>query len=529
MKYTILSFLFAICIPWMACSQSSEAKMAYNNAVRAYNAKDFVGAISLLEEFANNEPEFIQAQRLMAELYKKTGDEEKTRGYYKRLLDHNPNQAEIWYSYALTYLREGDEESAKAAFNKVLVVDENHAKALRQLEYLKGQQEKNDQATASVEPVPVSTPEPTPEKKPASSNTLSKDTAIKYANKGIGFYNEKSFQEAAMAFDKSLEGENPSAKLYSYAARAHMHIGNADKAIDYLKEALEQDTDAGDFYYYLSKAYEMKGVDNLREKYATMAANRGFKGTDETFDNGATRHYNAGVDYYHDKKYAEAVKEYLRAIDKNPNKVRYHYNLAMAYKAMKRYKDAMASAESAIAVDGTYPHAYNLMGDLLYDSQKYRKAATYYQEVINLGEDTYNTHLNVAYCFDRLASYKQALTYFATANELKPQHQEIEFALAMAYFKAGDMGASKEHYSNYVETYPEDIRGLKNYSTVCARTGDFETGLKYALKWVDIAPHEAEAYCQVGDMLANMSRHDEADKYRRKAKSLGVSCDPMRY
>lgn len=547
MRTFLLCFVFIIFFAPFSNGQSTEAKIAYNNAVTAFSGKDYAGAVSLLEVVVENEPDFIQAQRLMAESHKGLNNEEQTQKYYKEVLRIQPNQPDVWYRYAMSHSRMGNEDEAKNALGKVLEISPNHKKAKTKLAAFNApvEYENNDlfdkgvktptkeerQSVTNTDIVtskPQAAPETAAKPKANTANTVSA-AVKKYSKKGVGFYNEKQFQEAAMSFDAALEQGSTSPKLYSYAARSHMHMGNTEKAIEYLKKAVAKDTDNGEYYYYLSKAFELKGMKNLEDKYASMAKTRGFADTAEIFNNQGVGYYNEGVDLYKAKRYKEAVQAYRQAIAANPNRANYHYNLGVALYAMKHMKESKESLKDAMEIDPTYPHAYKLMGDILYGETKYKKAAAYYDEAIVLGIKTYNAYLNVGYCYDKLYYYKKALQYFEMAESLNPNHLEVKFTVAMGYFKLDKISEAKSRLIKLAEIDPENTRVLNNISIICGRTGDFKQALEYAMRWIELDPNDGEAYNQAGDMLFNLGRGAEADKYKRKAKSLGVVRDRINY
>lgn len=520
MKKTVILFS-TLLLSLSSYAQSKEMVSAFNNAVEAYNTQDYYGVVSLLEDVAEKEPDFVQAQQMLGESHYKMEQYNDARKYYDRVVKVQPRNYKVLYAIALTYVKEKNEEKAIVALQEVLKVKPNYERARRQLSYLEA-----ETSTANVAKPQQSRGAALKVKNSSSV----KGAAKKYANKGVGYYMEKQFEEAALALNKAIEvSSKPSPRLYAYAARSNMHTGEYDIAIELLKKAIARDSDNGSHYYYLSKAYELKGIDNLASKNAAMAKTRGFEGTQETFNNAATKHYNLGIDLYHAKKYVAAVNSYQRAIAENPNRPKYYYNMALALLKMNRTKEAKATLEDCMNVDGTYALAYKLMGDVLYQDKKFRKAASYYTEAITLGEHSYNAYMNVGYCFDKLAVYKKALEHFLEAEKINPNHKEVRFTVAMAYFKVNEIREAKTRFEKIVKEEPKNIRALTNLSTICARVGEFEEGLKYAMAWVKLAPQDGEAYNQVGDMLFNLKRGDEGDKYKRKAKSLGVVRDPHWY
>ena len=59
-----------------------------------------------------------------------------------------------------------------------------------------------------------------------------------------------------------------------------------------------------------------------------------------------------------DKNYADAIDNYTRAIDLNPNMAPYYGNRAFAYLRTECFGYALADADAALNLDSTYTKAY---------------------------------------------------------------------------------------------------------------------------------------------------------------------------
>lgn len=527
----VLIIIFTVAVlPLMA--QSSAAVQAYNAAVQSYSQKDFKAVVGVLESTAQNEPSFVQAQRLMAEAYQQMGDESQTQYYYKRVMAAGGENADLWYRIGLSQKRSGDLDAAKSSFHQALALDPAYSKAQTKLAAMEGSNQPKPQPAVlrDADPTPAATSVAVsqPTRSPKSDN--SKKITF-YANKGVKYYNEEAFSEAATALEEAIvlsEGE-PNSKLLCYAGRANLHLGKHDKALKFLEAAVAKDSDDGGYHYYLSQAYAQKGITNMADKHGKMASARGFAGTDENFNKMATTHYNNGLDMYNAKNYMGAVQEFLRAIKENPSHAKYHYSLGLAHVKLDRTREAESAFQQAIALDPSFDMAFTQMGHLLFAKGEYKKAGSYYEEAINQGPKTYNAYLNVAYCYDKLENHKKALPFYEEAERLNPDHLEVRFACAMSHFKAKSYPEAKKRFANLVADVPGNARILQNTSTLFGITGDFEKGLEYAMLWIKAAPESGEAYNQAGDMLINLDRKDEGYKYKRKAKQLGCDLDTKFY
>ncbi len=527
----LIYILLVFFMPTFIIAQSLEHKKAYNDAVIAYRGNSYETAISLLDDVVKESPEFHQATRLLAESYRKVRDEDNMQKYYYQVLDRFPNDIDVLYNLSLSHIRTDDLDMAEDMLNKILDIRPSFKKAESKLGYIEGIREAADpNYVAKAEIAKEKPKENTSSTKVASSkvSAADKSKARKYIDKGIGYYNEKQFKEAALAFDEAIK-LNPSSKLYSHAGRANIHIKQIDKAIKYLKNAVSLDSDNGEFHYYLSKAYETKGIENLKEKHAEMAMNRGFEPTDEIFNSIATKHYNNGVELHQKEQYVAAIKEYQRAINQDARNPKYHYNMAVAYHDLKQYKNAISTAGTALSLKPDYAEAYTIMGHSHLGNSDYSDAAAHYEKAILNGDKSVDGHVFAAQAYDKMNRYDKVISHYKMAEKKEPKNIRILFNTGLTYFKARDYGNSVTYFEKVVAIKPNQEDALLNLSAVLGRTGRFEEALKYAHQLIELRPDNGEAYHQAGTIYGLMNELETKDKYMRKAASLGVNRDPMHY
>ncbi|MGB1217118.1 MAG: tetratricopeptide repeat protein, partial [Saprospiraceae bacterium] len=492
------NFIYTLSItilPFVMVAQSLEHKKAYNDAVIAYRGNSYEVAIGLLGDVVEESPEFHQATRLLAESYRKVQDEENMQRYYYQVLDRFPTDIDVLYNLSLSHIRTDHLDIAEKLLNDILEIRPSFNKANTKLDYIEGIRTAADSDYVAK---PKKREDKTDDKvsatKVASGKVSAADRskAKKYIDKGIGYYNEKEFQDAALAFDEAIK-LNPSSKLYSHAGRANLHIKQTDKAIKYLRKAVSLDSDNGEFHYYLSKAYEVKGIDNLREKHAKMAASRGFESTEEIFNSIATKHYNNGVALHQSEQYVAAIKEYQRAIEQDAKNPKYHYNMAVAYYDLKEYKNAISNAGTALSLKPDYAEAYTIIGHSYLDRGDFADAAAHYEKAVLNDSKSVNAHIFAAQAYDKMKRYDDVIKHYKTVEKKDPQNLRVLFNIGLTYFKTREYGNSVIYFEKVIAVKPDQEDALLNLAAVLGRAGRFEEALKYAHQLIEIRPDNGEA------------------------------------
>jgi Tfp pilus assembly protein PilF len=103
-------------------------------------------------------------------------------------------------------------------------------------------------------------------------------------------------------------------------------------------------------------------------------------------------HYEAGVQFFNNKKLTEATKEFLTDIKNNPD----------------------------------LPRSYFYMGLIYSISKEFDKAIPMYEKALKSDPDNVGTLNNIGLCHIRLKQYKQAAEYFRYSLQIKPGQDRIE-------------------------------------------------------------------------------------------------------
>lgn len=85
-----------------------------------------------------------------------------------------------------------------------------------------------------------------------------------------------------------------------------------------------------------------------------------------------------------EKKYAEAVDLYSRAIDMEPSNKIFLSNRAAAYSLMGNHEKAINDCLTAIEIDPGYSKAYSRLGHAYFQLQNYEKSVEAYEKTLSL-------------------------------------------------------------------------------------------------------------------------------------------------
>jgi serine/threonine protein kinase/tetratricopeptide (TPR) repeat protein len=187
-------------------------------------------------------------------------------------------------------------------------------------------------------------------------------------------------------------------------------------------------------------------------------------------------------------KSEEALKEYLRAIDHDPNFGRAYASLAVIYINWGRLEDADKYIKEALK-----------RLDQMTDREKYRTRGIYYLMVRN---------------------WKQAIDEYSALLKQYPGDYVIHAMLAIAYFYARDMPKAVEEGRLDVKYNPQGVHAHGNTSWYALAVGDLKTAEVESLTALKLRPDYERAYVTLAlTQLAKGQPAQAAETYQ-KLKAL---------
>ena len=159
------------------------------------------------------------------------------------------------------------------------------------------------------------------------------------------------------------------------------------------------------------------------------------------------RHSNRAVAYDELKQYSEAVKDWDKAIELDPQDVNAHSNLGLAFYHQGKFEKAVAASQQAIRLDPKSADAHHNLGNALSDQGKLPEAIDAYRKTVELDPKNAAAHYDLAWrltvCSDlKLREPKQALVSAKLTVELVPKNRTYWQGLGYAEYRSGNWKAA---------------------------------------------------------------------------------------
>jgi PQQ-dependent catabolism-associated CXXCW motif protein len=196
-------------------------------------------------------------------------------------------------------------------------------------------------------------------------------------------------------------------------------------------------------------------------------------------------YYRHGVANAHEGKYDEAIRDFSKAIELNPQHVEAYYNRGLAHAKKGDYGAAMTDLLEAATLDP----ARNAEVQALLLDKKY--ASAYFQRGrIELAKGAYDR---------AIADYDQAI-------QLNPEYDEAYSYRGTAYYSKGDYGQAVKDYDQAIQINPKLAvayvnRGIAytSKSNYVHAIADFDAAIEIDSKFIQAYFFRGSAYLAKGD------------------------------
>ncbi len=223
------------------------------------------------------------------------------------------------------------------------------------------------------------------------------------------FGKKEGFKKAIECFEQAIKLDPSFARAYARMAFAYYAGGISQNSSDNAAKVRE----------LVNKALELDP--NLAEAYVS----RGF------------------VNGVYDWDFRASEKDYLRAIELEPNNDTAHWLYAMNLSNRGRFDEALTEIETAQAIDPGATMYMEHRGRILYYARRYDEAITQFQQMIDLDDRPNQPYAGLSRIYEIKGDYAAAYQFFLKREERSPRKDRLEI-YQKVYETAGWLGVRRE-------------------------------------------------------------------------------------
>lgn len=505
--------------------------MAYNEyALALEKLERYDEAESVYKMAIGKNPDFKNIYNNYGILLEKTGREDEAEKFYKKIISDFPDYPHAYYNYALLCQKRGDLNKAEEFYKKAIENDGSYVMA--------------------------------------------------YMNLALLLTDLNKFEESIYYYEKILEMDDTNIFAFNNLALLYEHLDDSDKALNFYKEGMKKlsffDNIHVNYLFFLQKFFPKK-VDKEFKKfikkfpdsaklfyeYAKYLENVGdLDGVEEFYEKALEIEVfpdliiNYAIFLEKSNNFEKAELVYDKGIESFPNNAFIYYNYGVMLDIINDHDRSKKLVKKALRIDNTNPtFNYFYAKILFFQENNYKLAKKYLDKSLKV--DPYNYYANVYYAMvlKALKSYNKSKIYFEKAIDIMPDSYYAYYQYALAkwqnnevirdimdlFDKAVDIGYNYYVFYDYLYFLAQNLQ-FNRFEEIKDEAleieGDsnpeFFTHLGY-LYFYFIRDYDKSKifyekaidmkysfdFSEYADVLRNLGRFDEADKFYKKAFSAG--------
>ncbi|HEX8068780.1 MAG TPA: winged helix-turn-helix domain-containing protein [Pyrinomonadaceae bacterium] len=198
------------------------------------------------------------------------------------------------------------------------------------------------------------------------------------------------------------------------------------KSVGYFEQAIATDPTYAVAYAGLADAHNLLVNYHLAGSSADESAERARAAVTKALeldDTLAEAHASlASMKFYGEHDNAAAEREYLRAVELNPNYATAHHWYSEYLAMTGRPAEAMTEIKRAQELDPLSPVINTTVGERLYFARRYGEAAEQLRRTLELSPDFYHAHYLLGLTYEQQGLYAEAVAEYQRARALAGSH-----------------------------------------------------------------------------------------------------------
>jgi tetratricopeptide (TPR) repeat protein/SAM-dependent methyltransferase len=210
-----------------------------------------------------------------------------------------------------------------------------------------------------------------------------------------------------------------------------------------------------------------------------------------------------------------AVELFESALRVNATSAEYHYNIALAWRALNRMDAVTTHLERAIALRNDHVLAHLNLGNVRREQGRLGEAAACYERVITLDPNSSAARFNLGNILSEQGRWDAAITCYRQAAALAPRHAETHRRLGVALMVQGNASEAILEFERALAENPDLPGAQADLAKTCMAAGRLEAALDAATRALE--RHDTPAHRALFAQCVRFARFTADDgRFRRQ-------------
>ena len=290
------------------------------------------------------------------------------------------------------------------------------------------------------------------------------------------------------------------------------------KAVEYFQQAIQKDPNYALAYAGLADAYLLNSVSPPKDT-ASRAREAALKAL--SLDNNlAEAHTSMGfINTRYDWKWADAEKEYVRALDLNPNYSAAYYFYADYLSIMGKRTEALEVLKKAQRVDPLSVVVSSDIGAHLFFDRQYDRAKEQFQKSLEWDRTYWHSHYWLGLVYLQQLKYEDSIRELQKAADLSGERPSALAMLGYAYALSGKKGQARQILSRLNEISKRRNVLPMNFAIVYFGLDERNNGFK----WLEKSYEDRDPSLVLIRLLPLFDRVKQDPRFSALTQNMGFS------
>ena len=426
---------------------SSEASDSGNTYVYVHLGAAYIGmkayqeAIEALQYAIAQDADLVDAHYNLGYAYVEQGAYDQAVPHLERAIAIAPHLKRAHYNLARAYRETGNLEAATNAVTETLRLDANYqpahelADTIKQAHYNSGITHLNDERYS--------------EAVTAFQNaiTLDADFVTAHHNLGIAYLKMETYPRAVSSLERTVTLDPNHKAAHHALALAYLGQQELGKARDAAKEALKLDPNyqpARSLLEAIDPSFIPPPSPSTPEvEDTTPSAPEHLVDSQPDVQSKQETHHELGIAYLDAKMHAEAIAEFQKAVDIDPDFIAAYMSLGTIYLEMGQLDEAETAAKAALRIDADFEPARQLLEDIKQARPVHSEPEQTKQTPSPADAPDAKQDLERGMVFLNSRQYDQAAAAFKKVIKADANSVEAHYGLGQAYLEIGAFDDAK--------------------------------------------------------------------------------------
>lgn len=181
--------------------------------------------------------------------------------------------------------------------------------------------------------------------------------------------------------------------------------------------------------------------------------------------------------------------------------------------------EAIREFKKAIELDPQSAHAHDNLATVYSEKKLFTQALEEYLTALKLEPESATAHYNLA-CFLATRAHEMAIDQYKEAIELDPEYPDAHLNLGMTYADLDQRDEAKREFKAAMDLDPRDPLARHELAAMLMDEGDYRGAITLLNDVVRLEPENFEGWLDLGISYAQKGFYQEAERCYEKAKSL---------